>query len=97
MALIRILLLRLREPSTMAGLGAILAAIGINIPEDIPSVRGEIPVGLVAEAESVIFDLSILGTSIVITPEPSPVSDILVTTFSPPIIYKPEPIPKGSS
>ena len=34
MALIRILLLRLREPSTMAGLGAILAAIGINIPGD---------------------------------------------------------------
>ena len=24
----------MREPSTMAGLGAILAAVGINIPED---------------------------------------------------------------
>jgi len=34
MALIKILLLRLREPSTMAGLGAILAAVGINIPGD---------------------------------------------------------------
>lgn len=34
MALVKILLLRMREPSTMAGLGAILAAVGINIPED---------------------------------------------------------------
>ncbi len=35
MALVKVLLLRMREPSTMAGLGAILAAVGINLPEDL--------------------------------------------------------------
>tara|TARA_R100000808_G_scaffold19036_1_gene41493 strand:- start:1294 stop:1476 length:183 start_codon:yes stop_codon:yes gene_type:complete len=34
MALVKILIARLREPSTMAGLGAILAAVGINVGEE---------------------------------------------------------------
>ena len=33
MALVQMLLSRLREPSTMAGLAGLLAAIGISIPE----------------------------------------------------------------
>jgi hypothetical protein len=32
MALVKILLQRLREPSTMAGLAGLLAAVGISIP-----------------------------------------------------------------
>jgi hypothetical protein len=32
MALVQILLQRLREPSTMAGLAGLLAAVGISIP-----------------------------------------------------------------
>ena len=32
MAIIRILLARLREPSTLAGLAGLLAAVGISIP-----------------------------------------------------------------
>jgi hypothetical protein len=32
MAILRILLSRLREPSTMAGLAGLLAAVGISIP-----------------------------------------------------------------
>jgi hypothetical protein len=32
MAIVRILLARLREPSTLAGLAGLLAAVGISIP-----------------------------------------------------------------
>lgn len=35
MKLVRLIIARLREPSTMAGLGVLLAAVGINIPADI--------------------------------------------------------------
>ncbi len=34
MALVKLLLARMREPSTMAGVGALLAAVGINVGEE---------------------------------------------------------------
>ena len=34
MVLVRLLLARLKEPSSMAGLASILMAVGINLPED---------------------------------------------------------------
>ena len=35
MALLQILAQRLREPSTLAGLGSVAAAIGISLPGDV--------------------------------------------------------------